>query len=347
MEPIDFSQPAPGQQGPAPRAASQWLLRAMHSRLVLALLALAAWAALAAAFERLRLAEAPGAAISWEGPLGTVLDMAWPGLQLLIWPIIVVGVFFHLRGMFMRKVFSEAPSYRESDASLLSESEEEARESAASYRLSERLMAVFWEISLPIALKFAFLACTGLALLAAAFAVAAHVKGEDPWEAVPWANANLGEFIARHPGLSVERDADRTSGVALSDGQGHSIIVNGWDLRRAQALFEPCPPGIGAGQLGGIPPYPGAPCATLLRLRKAGAEQLTYFFGIAKGGGEATVHAIKAHFKPWSDAQGSGSAGYFDGERHIYYTGSNDGKWRIEVESRDGGATSILFLQKP
>lgn len=343
MDPTDFTQPAPGQQGGAQRVAAQWLLRAMRSRLALALLALAAWAALVAAFEWMRLAQSPGVPFSWEGPLGTLLDLAWPSVQMLFWPILAVGLFFHLRGMFMRKVFSDPPSYQAPDAAPLTESEEEDRESAASHRLSQRLMDVFWEISLPIALKFAFLALTAMAVLAGAFAAAAHVQGKDPWGAVPWADANLGEFIARHPALSVERGADRMGGVALGDGQGHFIIVNGWDLHRAQALFEPCPPGIGAEQLGGIPPYPGAPCARLLRLRNADGEHWTYFFGIAKGGGEEAVKAIETHFKPWSDAQGWSSGSSSDGERYFYGTGSRDGQWNIGVKSLQGGGTSILI----
>lgn len=105
---------------------------------------------------------------------------------------------------------------------------------------------------------------------------------------------------------------------------------------------EPCPFTLGAEQLGGIPPYPGMPCAALVHLHNAYGEQMLYVFN-AQGSDSQAIHA---HFARWADAHAGSSASSTGGSQLFLSAGSRDGAWRLEVESRQGGATSVVIRHR-
>ena len=150
------------------------------------------------------------------------------------------------------------------------------------------------------------------------------------------------EFLARHPALAPHSTIDSISYITLRDGKGHSMRLHRAELDSAQARFEPCPVPLGAEQLGGIPPYPGARCATLLRLRRVEDELVFHVFEIADRSDSA---AIKTHFKGWSDAHGSGGASSNKkGTGYAFSTiTSRDAAWHLDVDSNAGGATTIVI----
>ena len=155
----------------------------------------------------------------------------------------------------------------------------------------------------------------------------------------------LSEFLARHPELIVERVGHSRGMLTLRDGEGHSIRLERGELAGADARFEPCPRQLGAEQLGGIPPYPGMPCAALVHLSNTYGEQRFYVFDVAKGSDGWAIHA---HFARWADVHGvSGGSSSYEGTETFRRASSRDGAWHLEVESREGGSTSVVIWYRP
>ena len=137
--------------------------------------------------------------------------------------------------------------------------------------------------ALTAGLKFGSITFAASAVLWAGLAGWAFTQGNDPWEALPGITPPyLDNFLARHSALSVSTFGG-THWLILHDADGHSVSLDGDDLVDAEVRFQPCPPGVvDAAQLGGIPPYPGAQCSTLLHLRCGGVQRVIYAFEVVR-----------------------------------------------------------------
>jgi len=292
-----------------------------------ALLAFMAWVMLALLMAMLHQAQQNESGFSWSALANGIRDpafqapmreLAWNTVDTLFWPVIAVAVVVLLRrgsGEFLiRRRFG-----RKDEAAAMAQS---------------RLMTLVLQ-----SLRIIPMAVAGIAAVWAVMAVYAFADGRDHWEALPWVTPPyLSEFLARHPMLNVERLAGGK--LTLRDGRGNSIrLAGGEELTGAEAHFEPCPRELGAEQLGGIPPYPGMPCATLVHLRNTDGEQVLYVFNAR----DSDPRAIYAHFARWADAHG-GSRASSTGESHLYLSASSrDDAWRLEVDSRQGRATCVVI----
>lgn len=190
------------------------------------------------------------------------------------------------------------------------------------------------------AFKFGAMFFAVFAVIWAGFAALAYADGNDHWEALPAVTPPyLSEFLARHPGLSANRVGTQGA-LVLRDDEGRTVSLNGSDLTRARAVFDACPQTIGAEQLGGITPFPGARCGALLRLDSVTGDHLIYVFRIDDG---SDLAAIESHFSRWSEASNFGGSGSSRSSRSYQFSSSSqDNAWRVQVDARSGGATTIL-----
>ena len=194
------------------------------------------------------------------------------------------------------------------------------------------------------AVKVAPMAATGCAVLGALAVGVALLNDDNHWDALPWVHPPyIEEFLARHPGLRVEQ-ADRRGERVVHDGQGRSISVQSNQLTGAELSFASCPPDLGAAQLGGISPYLGIACSTVAQLRAAQGSQKFYVFHLASGSDSA---AVFAHFKRWADEHAGTSGSSSSESRHYLSASRRDEKWRVEMNSSMGGATSIVIRHSP
>ena len=350
MDPIDFTKPeAFGQSGarapgevhgaseigqPNPEAA-QRLRGAMGSALRWSIYALIVWA-IGAALLATALEQAKPGALPLQWPpdaqrllasmqepavLAQMIELAWMTLDLVFVPVLVFAVFIWLPMPLMAL---------------------NKRRNAAD---GARPVAGLGDFELPLliarALTFTAIAFTVIAAGCIARAAWAVVEGDDPMEILPGVTPPyLGEFLARHPALSA--DSDSSIGyVILHDGKGHAMRLHRAELEGAQARFEPCPQNLDAALSGGIPPYPLSDCVTLLRLRKTKAEQVHYRFEALDDPAGAS---IAAHFAKWVEQHAAGSASANrKGGTYEMSAGSRDGAWHLEVNSSNGGATTIVI----
>jgi len=300
--------------------------RAARSVQTWVLLALAAWALLTALMAAMQQAQPQAPPFSWPVLIGRMRELVWPTAELMLWPMLLLALYFGLMSALMPTLLRWMGYRREqqSQDAKLSTGEQEPSHGR-------------WGMVVAATLRFSLMAFAGFAVLWAGMAGSAFLQDDDPWEALPWVTPPyLAEFLPRHPGLTVIRlDNDK---LTLRGGQGQALTIDGHELVGAQANFEPCPPDIGPAQLGGIPPYPGAPCHTLLRIRRADIEQLVYAFEIADG---SNATAILDHFSRWSDASASGSGMSGRAGSFQFSARSRDEAWDLSVRARDGGATSI------
>jgi hypothetical protein len=197
-------------------------------------------------------------------------------------------------------------------------------------------------------IPFAVVCCAALWSLLAGVAA---FGSKDHWEALPWVTPPyLTDFLARHPGLVVERVNDARHLITVRDGQGHSTGLEGSELAGAKVRLESCPRQLSAAQLGGIAPYPGMPCVSLVRLSNAYGEQMLYVFN---AGGSAN-RAVYAHFERWAGTLGGSglsSSSDRDGVQHYLSAAGRDGisadgrpgEWRLDVDSRHGRAMSVII----
>jgi hypothetical protein len=393
MDPIDINAPSPGQQEPASlrqllgalRRGPVESLQALRSLLLWILLAPLAWVLLTLLLAKLQHDQDNESGISAEALGRELLDPAFqaPMLELasntadnLFWPVVALallvflkGVLGHLVGARFSRTVQAAVKARTGAQRLAKfastvEAAAKARTKAlglptlAPAAAQDRALtgATPWLILTPglSALRvFPFAAVCCAALWALLIGVATF-GGKDHWEALPWVTPPyLAKFLARHPGLIVERVNAAGHLVTLRDGQGHSVGLEGGDLAGAQVGLESCPPQLGAAQLGGIAPFPGMPCISLVRLNNAYGVQMLYVFNAAG----SQNRAVYAHFERWASAQGGSgvsSSGDRDGVQHFLSAAGRDGvsadgrhgEWRLEVDSRHGRAMSVVIRHR-
>lgn len=332
-DPLDAST-ASGAAASNPESA-QRLRRRLGSAVFWTLLMLLVWGA-GAALLTLALQQAqPGAsALQWppDGPQllanmqapqirEQMFDMAWMALDLIHIPVLVFAVF----------VWVPIP------LTNLKQHDKATGKPGLGLFEVPLLVATF--------VKFAALVLCLLGAGYVAMAAVAFAEGDDPLEILPGVTPPyLRDFLAQHPTLTADGANESFGHVRLQDGLGHSVRLHRTELDSAQASFEPCPPTLGAAQLGGIPPFPGIPCTTLLRLRNAQGGKLFHVFEILDSSNSA---AIKAHFGRWADAHGSGSASSNrKGGGYTFSTSSRDDAWHLDVNSWNGGTTSIVIRHK-
>jgi len=191
-------------------------------------------------------------------------------------------------------------------------------------------------------LRFGAMAFGASAVLWIALAAWSSLEGNDPWENLPGiVPPYLEAFLARHPGMETTTYGG-THQLRLHDGQGHSVFVDGDDLKNAAARFEPCAPGDSdPAALGGIPPYPGGACDTLLRIRRGEVERVMHVFVVARDDHER----IRQHFERWADTLGA-EHGYSGGPNHYFFKASKDGRqWDLRVFVGRSRATEIYIAR--
>jgi hypothetical protein len=348
MDPIDFNPPNPSQQDEAELLR---LRRALRSLLLWTVLGPLAWVLLAVLMTVLQQAQESESGFSLpaltEGMLepafqAPMRELAWNTADTLFWPVIVIVVFMFLRGalgeILIRRKFGRKDEAAAGGAMPLPH---HGWQTDGTAQGQWRIMTLVMQ-----SLRIIPMAVAGFGAIWAVMAAYAFADGRDHWEALPWVTPPyLSEFLARHPKLIVERVAKNGGKLTLRDGQGRSMRLHGSELAGAEARFEPCPRQLGAEQLGGIPPYPGMPCAALVHLSNTYGEQRFYLFGVAKASDGQAIHA---HFARWADAHaGSGASSSSDGTETYRSAGSRDGAWHLEVESRKGGATSVVIRYRP
>ena len=372
MEPIDFTKPeafrgasadagglgeAPGLNQSKPEPSSDDALRLRRTlRWLLFWIVLAplSWASLAALLAFMGTAD-PQAAASAEPSLLAAMSetsfvarlrlLAWMTADTLFWPVVVVAAFLLMRGLlgeFLIRRMLASRAAAPTDGALAM-----AQLSAGAVQGGPDGQDGLWRIcalGLGIVRIVPFVAAA-FGVIWSTMAAYAFVNGGDPWEALPWVTPPyIEEFQTRHPKLRVE-DADRSGRRLVRDGQGRSISLHGSQLAGAQLSLASCPPDLGAAQLGGIPPYPGMACSTVAQLRQAEHSQTLYVSRLDSGSDSA---AIFAHFERWADQHGGSKASSVSGEsRYVLHANSRDDAWRLEMDSRSGGATSIVIRRSP
>ena len=357
MDPIDFTKPeafsqagvrGPGASLDLPAQSSTEALRlrsALRWLLFWLVLAPLSWFMLAALMTFMDTADPQALASATSAGSGLLASMAepsflarirllaWMTADSLFWPVVVVAAFLLLRGLLGEFLIRRMLARK--DAATGGGAVQDGQDGL--WRLCTLGLGI---------LRVVPFVATAFGAIWSAMAAYAFANSEDHWEALPWVTPPyLEEFLARHPMLRVE-DAQRKSGLrVVRDGQGHSISLQGSQLIGAQLRLQSCPPDLGAAQLGGIPPYPGIACSTLAQLRDAQGGQTLYVFHLASGSDSA---AIFAHFERWADTQGGSKASSVTGDTHyVLYARSRDDAWRLELDTRKGGATSIVIQRSP
>jgi hypothetical protein len=346
MDPIDFTQPNPGQQDDA-----EWLRlqRNLQSLLVWTLLAALAWAALAALMVALQQAQEGADPLSFAalvtrlrdpGLQAPLRELSWNTADTLFWPVVVVAAVVLLRGalgeVLIRRVRDARSAAATRDDMPMPD---HGAQGGSTAQGPWRIMTLVLQ-----SLRIVPMALAGFAAVWAIMAAYAFIDGRDHWEALPWVTPPyLSEFLVRHTELTVQRGADSSGLVTLRDRQGRSMRLYGSELVGAQARFEPCPPALGAQELGGIPPFPNMPCTALVQLRNAQGQQRYFVFALASG---SDTRAIKAHFEAWSDAHSSGSGSSSSKGRYSLSATSRDEAWHVQVDSSQGGATTVVIRQR-
>lgn len=367
MDPIDFTRPetfgqvgagGPGasldlnRQSPAPSTAEALRLRrAVRWLLFWIVLAPLSWAALAALLAFMGTADPLAAASAEPSLLAGMLEpsfvarlrlLAWMTADTLFWPVLVVAAFLLLRGLlgeFLIRRMLARRAAAPADGAL-----SVAQLAGGAVQEQQDGLDGLWRIgtlALGIVRIVPFVA-TALGVIWATMAAFAFVNNGDPWEALPWVTPPyLEQFLARHPALTLERSDDK---VRLRDRQGRSIGLYGRALAGAQLSLESCPAALRADQLGGIPPYPGIPCVAQAQLLTAQGQTTLYLFELANGSDSA---AVFAHFRRWADEHASSSGSSSSDVRHYLSASSRDDAWRLEMNSSNGGATSIVIRRQP
>jgi len=249
-------------------------------------------------------------------------ELAWLTLNLVYLPVIVVALV----------IWSPIPL-----AALRSRG---TAANGATHRAAPGTLQLPWLAA--TILKFALIAFTIIAAGYIARAAWAMAEGDDPLRVLPgimppW----LREFHAQNPALSVDADGNSVDHVILRGNRGQALRLHRTELKGAQARFEPCPALLGSTQLGGIVPYPKAPCTTLLRLRKGKEEQTYHVFEVGGAGERA---AIQAHFGKWvADNSSGASSAQYKGGGFTFAASSRDSAWHLDVDSRSTRATTIVI----
>jgi len=179
------------------------------------------------------------------------------------------------------------------------------------------------------------------ALLWAGLAGWAFMQGDDPWEALPGITPPyLDKFLARHPALSVKTYSG-THWLFLYNEHGRSVYLDGDDLVDAHVRFQPCPPGgVDAAHLGGIPPYPGAQCDTVLHIRRGDVERVIYAFKVVR---DHDRQSIESHFTHWAKTLGAEHG--FQGERsRVFFTAhKGDSAWDLRLYTSRNNVRDIYI----
>lgn len=379
MDPIDFTRPeAFGQvgaggpsasldlnrQSPAPSTAEALRLRrAVRWLLFWIVLAPLSWFMLAALMTFMDTADPQAlasATLAGSGLLASLAEpsflarmrlLAWMTADTLFWPVVVVTAFLLLRGLLgefmIRRMLARKDAAAGGDVQSMADQSALNSFAMQGGAVQDGLDGLWRLCTLGLGiLRVVPVVAAAFAAIWSVMAVNAFLNSYSHWDALPWVTPPyIEEFLARHPTLQVE-DAQRKSGLrVVRDGQGHSISLQGSQLVGAQLRLQSCPPDLGAAQLGGIPPYPGIACNTLAQLRDAQGSQTLYVFHLASGSDSA---AIFAHFERWADTHGGSKASSVTGDTHyVLHASSRDDAWRLELDSRKGGATSIVIQRSP
>jgi hypothetical protein len=350
MDPIDFTQPDAGQQDDA-----EWLRlrRTLRSLLRWTLLALLAWAALAALMAALPQTPDGDDALSvaalatrlrdpgFQAPL---YELAWNTADTLFWPVIVVAAVMLLRGLLgevmLRRIFDARRGAAAQDPmpmpmTLPDHGAQQDNTMQGAWRIATLVLQT---------LRIVPMALAGFAAIWAVMAAYAFADGMDALEALPWVTPPYVKgFLDQHPQFTVQRGADSSGMLTLRDSQGRSMRLHGSELTGAQARFESCPAMLSASELGGIPPYANMPCTLLAHLRNAQGQHRYFVFVQASA---SDTRAVKAHFEAWSDAHSSGSGSSSSKGRFSLSATSRDEAWHVQVDSSQGGATTVVIRQR-
>lgn len=384
MDPIDFTRPeAFGQvgaggpsasldlnrQSPAPSTAEALRLRrAVRWLLFWIVLAPLSWFMFAALLTFMDTASAPATAAADAAPSATSAQsgllaslaepsflarirlLAWMTADTLFWPVVVVAAFLLLRGLLgefmIRRMLARKDAAAGGDVQSMADQSALNSFAMQGGAVQDGLDGLWRLCTLGLGiLRVVPFVAAAFAAIWSVMAVNAFLNSYSHWDALPWVTPPyIEEFLARHPTLRVE-DADRSGQRVLRDGQGRSISLHGSQLVGAQLRLQSCPTDLGAAQLGGIPPYPGIACNTLAQLRDAQGSQTLYVFDLASGSDSA---AIFAHFERWADTHGGSKASSVTGDTHyVLHASSRDDAWRLELDTRKNGATSIVIQRSP
>ncbi len=309
--------------------------------------ALAVWLVLMLLLAAIPRTQPVAPAFSWEdlvsaltesGFLMRMRELLVMTVSIWIWPVAMLALFFAIQavagGAMLRRGFGGRRAAADNSSAHSSYVSEETPVSES--------WAWLFATAAAHAFRFGAMIFAGFGALWAGMAVVAFIEGNDHWEALPGVTPPyLSEFLARHPALSVDRTASAGGRLTVYDEKGHALSLHGSELAGARVRFDICPAQLGAEQLGGITPYPGSRCESLIHLHNAAGEQLIHRFAIGEG---SDVAALEAHFSRLSEARVfSGLASSKSGRRYQFSASTSDSVWRVEADALQGGAASILI----
>lgn len=382
MDPVNSNPHSPGQQEPIGWRSMLGVLlsvqrwpaptrQALRSLLLWILLAPLAWALLALWLAWLQqqpasefggLLKALAADMQTPQLLAPLRELAWNSADTLGWPVAAVSAFVLIKGVVGKRWSpgkssgtAETKSKSEFERTVAAAAEARAKAKAAALPpsvtpvepLETKTHDAFWITRLVLeVLRVAPFAATACAALWAVLVGLAIINDKDHWEALPWVTPpHLTEFKARHPKLIVEPLRDADGRVIVHDGKGRGVRLESAELALARVRLEACPAGLGAEQLGGIPPYPGLACVTLVHLDNDYGAQRLYVFD-ARGSSDQANNAIHAHFDRWAMAQGGGTGSSADHKSGRQWLSAGRGAWRVEVASRPGRGANIVIRHR-
>lgn len=345
MEPVDFTQQSQVRQvshevmrlRAARRALLRWIVAAPLAWLVLAILL----AGMDGAASGTMPASAQALFALMASPTFTVpLSMlAWETADTLFWPLVVVVAVLLLRGLLGEFLIRRLAHAEPAAGMEPAPPDHGAQVHDASADGAARLSVLALQ-----ALSTVPMAVAAFGVIWSVMSVWAFAEGSDHWEALPWVTPPyVAAFMVRHPGLLVERGADTSGQLMLSDGRGHAIRLHGYEFAHAELSLGPCPGNLEPAQLGGITPYPGMACHTYARLRGPDGEQWFYLFGLSRG---SDGPAMEAHFRRWIDQHASGSAMSSGAGHMMLSAGSTDDVWHLELQANQGGPSTLRIRQR-
>ena len=253
--------------------------------------------------------------------------LALKSFEYLHWPVLVVMGLVFMKGL----LFKVLPH--------------PGRPQPAPGQRAPRLEEASASTILMRALKLAPMVATGCAVIGLLAVAVAWLNNDNHWDNLPWVSPPYVEkFVARHPGMSVGQMNSKTRKREVRDAQGHTVRLSSYEMDGAQLSLVPCPAKLVAAQLGGIPPYPGIACSSVATLRNSAGTSTMFQFVQSTG---SDSPAIMAHFQAWADKHAGSLASGTSGDTHFNFFASvrADDAWKLRLDSRKGGATTIVIEQ--